>query len=150
MLIAEGISILMISRGKCTADTPRAHITNVAALECLRDIGLDKQCAVFGTPQDAMAHRRWTRSMLGHEYCRVWSWGCDPNRKVSPYIVFADIPRANMRLRVRVNISIFPNPSWSQSLSTTPLSTGSQSDLTQNSSHSNRLMTMSKQRFVIE
>jgi 2-polyprenyl-6-methoxyphenol hydroxylase-like FAD-dependent oxidoreductase len=81
-LTLEGLSIMMISRAKFTAKTPRAHITNVAALECLRDIDLDKKCAELASPQSAMLHTRWVESFLGEEYCRLWSWGNDPTRKV--------------------------------------------------------------------
>ena len=73
---------MMISCAKFAAKTPRAHITNVAALECLRDIDLEKKCADVATPQSAMLHTRWVESFLGEEYCRLWSWGNDPARKV--------------------------------------------------------------------
>ena len=49
---------MMISRAKFTAKTPRAYITNVAALEYLRDIGLDKKCAEVASPQSALLHTR--------------------------------------------------------------------------------------------
>ncbi len=74
----------MISAAPGCADTPRAHITNMAALECLRDIGLDKQCLdVASGGGDHMAHTRWCHSMAGEEYARVYSWGNNPKRKVS-------------------------------------------------------------------
>jgi hypothetical protein len=76
----------MISAAPGTAETPRAHVTNMAALECLRDIDLDKQCIEAGAGGDHMLHTRWCHSMAGEEYARLYSWGNDPKRKVScPY-----------------------------------------------------------------
>jgi hypothetical protein len=89
----------MISVCPTTADTPRAHITNMAAMgtfsnhgtklyltntnsECLRDIGLDKECERLATNGMNMMHTRWAYSMAGEEYARIHSWGHDPKRKV--------------------------------------------------------------------
>jgi 2-polyprenyl-6-methoxyphenol hydroxylase-like FAD-dependent oxidoreductase len=71
----------MVSRASGTADTPRAHITNMAALECLRDIGVDKDCLQVATEGECMKHTRWCHSMAGEEFARIYSWGNDPARK---------------------------------------------------------------------
>jgi 2-polyprenyl-6-methoxyphenol hydroxylase-like FAD-dependent oxidoreductase len=71
----------MISSASASADTPRAHITNIAALEALRDVGLDAECRRLGTSGDCMMHTRWCHSMAGEEYARIFSWGNDPQRK---------------------------------------------------------------------
>ena len=80
-LTAYGIRGIIVSRASGTADTPRAHITNMAALECLRDIGLDEDCINVSTDGDCMMHTRWCHSMAGQEYGRIYSWGNDPVRK---------------------------------------------------------------------
>ncbi|EXJ63545.1 uncharacterized protein A1O5_11306 [Cladophialophora psammophila CBS 110553] len=80
-LVSYGIKGTIISRASGTADTPRAHITNMAALECLRDIGLDKDCIQVSTKGECMMHTRWCYSMAGDEFARVYSWGNDPARK---------------------------------------------------------------------
>jgi hypothetical protein len=73
----------MISSAAGTASTPRAHITNMAALDCLRDIGVDTELnRIASKGEQHMAHTRWCRSMAGEEYARVYSWGNDPRRKV--------------------------------------------------------------------
>jgi hypothetical protein len=36
-----------------------------------------------GTTGDSMIHTRWSNSMAGEEYARIYSWGNDPKRKVS-------------------------------------------------------------------
>jgi len=64
------------------ADTPRAHITNMAALECLRDIVLEEECPKVTVQQDSMQHTRWCRSMAGEELARIYSLGNDPQREV--------------------------------------------------------------------
>ncbi|KAK3305014.1 FAD binding domain-containing protein [Chaetomium strumarium] len=80
-LAAHGRKGIMIAAAPGTAETPRAHITNMAGLECLRDIGLEQDCLDVATPSHNMAHTRWCRSMAGEEYARVYSWGHDPKRK---------------------------------------------------------------------
>ncbi|KAK7206986.1 FAD binding domain protein [Myxozyma melibiosi] len=77
-----GITGLMISAAPGTANTPRAHITNMAALDCLRDIGLDSEFEALSCKgEQFMIHTRWCNSMAGEEYARIYSWGNDPARK---------------------------------------------------------------------
>ncbi|KIW08792.1 uncharacterized protein PV09_00726 [Verruconis gallopava] len=52
----------------------------MAALECLRDIGLDDECMKAASGGDNMTHTRWCKTMTGEEYARIHSWGNDPNR----------------------------------------------------------------------
>ncbi|KAJ5713467.1 uncharacterized protein N7483_010648 [Penicillium malachiteum] len=80
-LASYGIQGIMISASSTNADTPRAHITNMAAMECLRDIGLDIECNKLATNGMNMMHTRWAYSMAGEEYARIYSWGHDPKRK---------------------------------------------------------------------
>ncbi|KAF2204351.1 hypothetical protein GQ43DRAFT_446779 [Delitschia confertaspora ATCC 74209] len=79
-LAQHGLKGTIIAAAPGTADTPRAHITNMAALECLRDIGLEEDCVKASTKGDCMLHTRWCRSMAGDEYARIYSWGNDPAR----------------------------------------------------------------------
>jgi 2-polyprenyl-6-methoxyphenol hydroxylase-like FAD-dependent oxidoreductase len=44
LLAREGVRLLVISRHRSTANTPRAHIFNQRAMEVLRDAGIEKQC----------------------------------------------------------------------------------------------------------
>lgn len=74
----------MVASTPSTADTPRAHITNMAALECLRDIGLEDECLQVAVKGDSMLHTRFCRSMAGEEFARIYSWGNDPARAVGP------------------------------------------------------------------
>ncbi|QKX58385.1 uncharacterized protein TRUGW13939_05507 [Talaromyces rugulosus] len=76
-----GLKGLMISAAPGTANTPRAHITNMAAMECLRDIGLDEELEALSSKGNCMVHTRWCHSMAGEEYARIHSWGNSPSRK---------------------------------------------------------------------
>jgi len=70
----------MLASTPGTADTPRAHITNMAALECPRDIGLEEECQKVAVKGDSMQHTRWCRNMAGEEFARIYSCGNDPKR----------------------------------------------------------------------
>ncbi|KAL2352871.1 FAD binding domain-containing protein [Cryomyces antarcticus] len=80
-LASHGLKGTMIGAAPGSADTPRAHITNMAALECLRDIGLEEACVRGAVKGDFMRHTRWCRTMAGEEFARIYSWGNDPRRK---------------------------------------------------------------------
>jgi 2-polyprenyl-6-methoxyphenol hydroxylase-like FAD-dependent oxidoreductase len=71
---------LLISAAPTTSQTPRAHITNPACFECLRDIGLEERAISLATPSEHMVHTRWCHDMTGEEYARIYSWGNDPKR----------------------------------------------------------------------
>ncbi|KIX98404.1 uncharacterized protein Z520_05705 [Fonsecaea multimorphosa CBS 102226] len=69
---------IIIGATSTTAETPRAHITNMAASECLRDIDLEAECRKVASPKDSLMHTRWGYSMAGEEYARLYSWGNGP------------------------------------------------------------------------
>lgn len=77
----HGLTGIMIAAAPGVAKTPRAHITNMAGLECLRDIGLDTACLTNASSGDNMTHTRWCRTMAGEEFARIYSWGNDPHRR---------------------------------------------------------------------
>ncbi|KAB8238716.1 FAD binding domain-containing protein [Aspergillus alliaceus] len=75
----NGLNGLVIAKAATTADTPRAHIFNPFAFECLRDIGIEDQGlqhAVRGRTLQAM---RWARSMAGEEYGKVLGFSEHPS-----------------------------------------------------------------------
>ncbi|KAF2120673.1 FAD binding domain-containing protein [Lophiotrema nucula] len=65
----------MISNALGTANTPRAHMNNRAAMDCLRDIGLWEECAKVGHGGKYIMHYRWCETLAGEEYARNYSWG---------------------------------------------------------------------------
>ncbi|KAM4064898.1 FAD binding domain-containing protein [Hirsutella rhossiliensis] len=80
-LASYGLKGIVIASTPGTADTPRAHITNMAAMECLRDIGLERDMDQVSSKASCMVHTRWCYSMAGDEFARLYSWGNDPRRK---------------------------------------------------------------------
>jgi len=80
-LASYGLTGIMLSAASSTAKEPRAHITNPAALECLRDIGLEDDVKQVATTGDHLMHTRWCHDMAGEEYARIYSWGNQPDRK---------------------------------------------------------------------
>nr|POF26269.1 2,4-dichlorophenol 6-monooxygenase [Quercus suber] len=80
-LASYGETGIMISAASGTAKEPRAHITNAAALECLRDIGLEAECRRNATHGENMHHTRWCYSIAGEEFARIHSWGNQPDRQ---------------------------------------------------------------------
>ena len=67
------VPTILINRHNTTADTPRAHITNTRALECLRDASLEDQCIALSTPQELMTHTTWAESMTGKELASTFA-----------------------------------------------------------------------------
>ena len=80
-LAQHGLKGIMIAKAPGTSKEPRAHITNPAALECMRDIDLEEECLKNSTSGDCMTHTRWCRSMAGEEWARIHSWGNQPDRQ---------------------------------------------------------------------
>ncbi|KAK4498747.1 hypothetical protein PRZ48_009257 [Zasmidium cellare] len=95
-LSSYGVTGLMISAAPGTADTPRAHITNLSALDALRDIGVADECYRLGHQGEYTMHYRWCKikfqsltsiwlmvsgeTLAEQEYARIYSWGNDPKR----------------------------------------------------------------------
>lgn len=80
-LASHGLKGIMLSNAPGTSKEPRAHITNPAAMECLRGIGLEEECRKHATHGSHMQHTRWCHDMAGEEFARIHSWGNQPDRK---------------------------------------------------------------------
>ncbi|KAI1324934.1 FAD binding domain-containing protein [Xylariaceae sp. FL0255] len=65
---------LVISKANSTALTPRAHLTNPAALECMRDIGLEEDVTRLSRTISDFGSIRWARSVAGEEHGKVSWW----------------------------------------------------------------------------
>lgn len=76
-----GITSLVISRHKSTANTPRAHVFNQRAMEVMRDAGLQNTLSAVASPQQNMMHTSWLHSLAGEEYGRMYAFGNKPDRK---------------------------------------------------------------------
>jgi 2-polyprenyl-6-methoxyphenol hydroxylase-like FAD-dependent oxidoreductase len=89
---------LLISSASGPAKTPRAHITNPPALECLRDLDprMYDECVRLGNSGDFIKHYRWCETMAGEEYARALAWGSGDRKgeyeQVSP-CAYMDLPQ---------------------------------------------------------
>jgi hypothetical protein len=65
-----GIKPTIVSKEASTTPEPRAHVTNMATVECIRDIRREKVFAADATDYGVMPFRRYCHSILGQEFFR--------------------------------------------------------------------------------
>lgn len=99
-LARYGIRATMISQFAWLANTPRAHITNLRAVEVLRDLGLEEDAKRYAVPWEKMGDTLFTTSLAGPEVARIQTWGTGDHvsgeyRKHSPCTML-DIPQTKM------------------------------------------------------
>jgi 2,4-dichlorophenol 6-monooxygenase len=75
-----GISNMMITKYRWTANTPRAHITNQRAMEFFRDMGIEEQVKADSTPHEMIGDTVFCTSLAGEELGRILTWGTHPAR----------------------------------------------------------------------
>jgi 2,4-dichlorophenol 6-monooxygenase len=78
LLASYGVRTLLVSKYGWVSNTPRAHITNQRALEVLRDLGVEDQALLYGTPQHLMGDTVFCTSLAGEEIGRIRTWGTSP------------------------------------------------------------------------
>ncbi|WP_377320161.1 FAD-dependent oxidoreductase [Pimelobacter simplex] len=92
-----GVSTIMITKYRWTANTPRAHITNQRAMEIFRDLGIEQQVLADATPHALCGDTVFCTSIAGEEIGRIHTWGTRPDREAdyqlaSPCLT-VDIPQ---------------------------------------------------------
>ncbi|WP_256837732.1 FAD-dependent oxidoreductase [Ornithinimicrobium faecis] len=92
-----GVSNIMVTKYRWTANTPRAHITNQRSMEIFRDMGIEDQVLADATPHHLMGDTVFCTSIAGDELGRIQTWGTSPERegdyvKASPSLN-CDIPQ---------------------------------------------------------
>jgi 2,4-dichlorophenol 6-monooxygenase len=97
LLSSLGVSNIMITKYRWTANTPRAHITNQRAMEVFRDLGIDEQVLADATPHELVGDTVFCTSIAGEEIGRLRTWGSSPEREAdyqreSPCLT-VDIPQ---------------------------------------------------------
>ncbi|MCG8149390.1 FAD-binding protein, partial [Pimelobacter simplex] len=70
-----GVSTIMITKYRWTANTPRAHITNQRAMEIFRDLGIEQQVLADATPHELCGDTVFCTSIAGEEIGRIHTWG---------------------------------------------------------------------------
>ena len=99
-LATYGIRTTMVSQWSWLANTPRAHITNLRAVEVLRDLGVENEAKKYAVPWKEMGDTLFTTSLTGPEIARLETWGTGDLRsgdyvKASPCTML-DIPQTFM------------------------------------------------------
>ncbi|KIY00306.1 uncharacterized protein Z520_03991 [Fonsecaea multimorphosa CBS 102226] len=64
------IPTTIIEKQPFTTPEPRAHVTNMGAMECIRDMGLETAVKEQGAHYSAMPLRRYCHTITGQEYFR--------------------------------------------------------------------------------
>ena len=99
-LATYGIRTLAISRENWLAHTPRAHITNLRAMEVLRSLGLEDEVKRHATPWELMGETKFTTSLAGREIARLSSYGTGDDRsgdyRRSSPCTMVDIPQSEL------------------------------------------------------
>lgn len=70
----SGMEGTIIASAPSTADTPRAHLVNPFAMECLRDICIEDDATRLSLPPEMIGAFRYSRSLLGKEFGNVHHW----------------------------------------------------------------------------
>lgn len=96
-LATYGVRVHAISRQRWLADSPRAHITNLRAMEVLRSLGVEQQILQQATPWGSMGDTLFTTSLSGPEIFRMRTWGTGNDRageyRRSSPCTMVDIPQ---------------------------------------------------------
>jgi 2,4-dichlorophenol 6-monooxygenase len=79
VLATYGVRTLLVNKYGWTANTPRAHITNQRTMEVLRDLGVEKEALIYGTPPELMGDTVLCTALTGDEIGRISSWGASPH-----------------------------------------------------------------------
>lgn len=79
-LAQYGVRVQAICRQSWVADTPRAHITNLRAVEVLRSLGVEAEAKQRATPWCQMGDTLFTTSLAGAEVFRMRTWGSGDDR----------------------------------------------------------------------
>jgi 2,4-dichlorophenol 6-monooxygenase len=79
-LARYGVRVRAISKRNWLADGPRAHITNVRAMEALRSLGVEDEVKKQATPWHLMGDMLFATSFAGPEIARIRAWGTGEDR----------------------------------------------------------------------
>ena len=97
LLSSYGVANVLVTKYRWLSDTPRAHITNQRALEVLRDLDLEEDAKLYGTPQHLMGDNVFCTSLAGEELGRLRTWGTHPTsearRKLASPTEMMDLPQ---------------------------------------------------------
>ena len=81
LLARMGIPSITVTKFGGTANAPRAHVTNMRAMEILRDLGIEDKTKARALPQELMGNQVFATSFSGKEFARMMTWGEGNDRK---------------------------------------------------------------------
>jgi 2,4-dichlorophenol 6-monooxygenase len=79
-LATYGVRVIALTRQNWLADSPRAHVTNLRAMEVLRSLGVEEEARARATPWELMGDTTFTTSLAGPEIARIASFGLGDSR----------------------------------------------------------------------
>ena len=81
LLARSAIPSITVTKFGGTANAPRAHVTNMRAMEILRDLGIEDKIKARALPQELMGNQVFATSFSGKEFARMMTWGEGHDRK---------------------------------------------------------------------
>ncbi|MDA7999803.1 MAG: FAD-dependent monooxygenase [Alphaproteobacteria bacterium] len=102
LLATYGVEVMVVSKFRWLANTPRAHITNQRTMEVLRDLGreVENEAYLHATAQDLMGENVFCESLAGEEIGRMKSWGKHPLSRAAHHLAspsrMNDLPQTFM------------------------------------------------------
>lgn len=79
-LATYGIRVHAVSMFPSFANSPRAHACNQRAAEVMRDLGVEEDAKLRGTPWDQIGDTLMTTSLAGRELLRIRTYGTGDDR----------------------------------------------------------------------
>ncbi len=76
-----GVDVLVVTKYRGTANSPRAHITNQRTMEVFRALGIEDAVRAVATPNALMGHNVWAPSFAAPELARLSAWGTGAVRR---------------------------------------------------------------------
>lgn len=97
-LAVQGINVHAVNKHNWVSQSPRAHITNLRAVEVLRALGVEEAALKHATPWEWMGDTSFSVGLDGVELARLRSWGTGRERfgdylKSSPCTML-DLPQS--------------------------------------------------------
>lgn len=99
-LATNGIRVQAVNKYNWVSQTPRAHITNLRAMEVLRALGIEEAVKREATSWELMGDTSFSTGLAGREIARLRTWGTGRERfgdylKSSPCTML-DVPQSIM------------------------------------------------------
>ncbi|OCI90887.1 2,4-dichlorophenol 6-monooxygenase [Agrobacterium sp. 13-626] len=97
-LATNGVRVQAVNKYGWVSQTPRAHITNLRAMEVLRALGVEEIVKREATPWELMGDTSFSTGLVGREIARLRTWGTGRERfgdylKSSPCTML-DVPQS--------------------------------------------------------